>query len=76
MPTVQGAVNFQLFQRKALCGLFHHPSVFARLYRLEYYDDWCRMVWKVAQIEESYRGLRLNASICLKGLRKITIFLN
>jgi hypothetical protein len=24
MPAVKGAVNFQLFQRKTFCGLFHH----------------------------------------------------
>jgi len=48
MPAVKGAVNFQLLQRKVFVVYFTILSVFAGLYRLECYGDWCRMGWKVA----------------------------
>jgi hypothetical protein len=48
MPAVKGAVDFHRFKERPFVVYFTILSIFAGLYRLECYDDWCRMVWKVA----------------------------
>jgi hypothetical protein len=47
----KGVFNYQLFQINTFCCLYHHPINICRTLTLEYYDDLCRMGWKVAYTE-------------------------